>query len=341
MIRRQILYRRCRFFLRAGSLILVAFVAFWLLFDPARDSGSTVVFSADGAVVAVGGYDGTVRLWDTRTESLLWTARGHDDAIDCAVFSPSRRMLAAASRDGKTIVWDVVSGCAISVRRGLHAKCLQFSHDEEDIFAGKWKSQGNLGTRTLQRWKVNSGPEVPLDLRWTKNVDYILGFSRENGIATIGPGSELCILKDARRQVIDLDGPDSFTEVTAIAQSSDERQLAIGDESGGVAIWDTLTWERKARWKMSECGVTSLCFSSDNRYLAGVTWVGLQGGGAVKVYDTATSTEALLFEDKNAHVGAVAFTPEGKVVGWLHWGRFIKNAIRSWDIPPSEKSGWR
>jgi WD40 repeat protein len=68
-------------------------------------------FSPDGALLAVGVMDGTVRLYDTESGEIFNTLHygGETDIHDVA-FSPAGNYLASAGRVSAVILWDLASG---------------------------------------------------------------------------------------------------------------------------------------------------------------------------------------------------------------------------------------
>ncbi|NWJ46953.1 MAG: AAA-like domain-containing protein [Chloroflexi bacterium] len=82
----------------------------WVPFVPTYTGA---IFSPDSKLVATGGSDGVVRLWDSATGKLVRTLEGHTNGVlltGNGGFSPDGQRIVAGGGDSIAIVWEVVSG---------------------------------------------------------------------------------------------------------------------------------------------------------------------------------------------------------------------------------------
>src|SRR5207302_10516228 len=71
---------------------------------------TSIAFSSDGAILASGSSDKTVKLWAVATGKSTLTLRGHSDGILIVVFGATGKTLASASLDNTVKFWDVITG---------------------------------------------------------------------------------------------------------------------------------------------------------------------------------------------------------------------------------------
>jgi WD40 repeat protein len=115
-----------------------------------------VAFSPDGKLLAGGGDDGDVRIWNLETGKLVRRlARGHDD-IDAVAFSPDGKYLASAGGDVR--VWDART-CRLTrtlAGDGL-PELLLFSRDGQYLMAGFAASMDESVPKVVRRWDLRTG----------------------------------------------------------------------------------------------------------------------------------------------------------------------------------------
>jgi WD40 repeat protein len=101
-----------------GRHLAVAFSSSIFVFDLAtgreeqcfggqRILSHTAAFNRDGTLLVAGTRDGTVRLWDVKTDKLIGDVPGHGGAVTALAFSPDGTRLASGSADTTVLIWDV------------------------------------------------------------------------------------------------------------------------------------------------------------------------------------------------------------------------------------------
>jgi WD40 repeat protein len=75
-----------------------------------RGPVSAVRFSPDGRLLASGGFDGSVRIWDPATRTAVRTLTGHVGEVFGIAFSPDGRWLVSTGHDRSIRVWSIAEG---------------------------------------------------------------------------------------------------------------------------------------------------------------------------------------------------------------------------------------
>ncbi len=98
----------------------------------------SVAFSPDGRLLASGGEDTTVKLWDPETGQAGRTLAGHTGRVADIAFSPNGMLLATGSYDETTRLWDPMTGSLLwmSARRADPINTVAFSPDGTVLAGG-------------------------------------------------------------------------------------------------------------------------------------------------------------------------------------------------------------
>ena len=128
----------------------------------------SLAFRPNSYLLASGGGDNTVRIWDVRDRDNLRhvrTLRGHTGIVWSVAWSPDGRTLASGSRDGTVRLWNPNNGINFAVLRG---------HTEE-VFCVAWSPDGRIlasGSRdtTIRLWDPDTHGIRRLLREHTSNV---------------------------------------------------------------------------------------------------------------------------------------------------------------------------
>ena len=303
----------------------------WRYWLSSLDTVYCVAFSPDGRLLASGGDDTTVRLWDPATGEHRRTLTGHAGRVRGVAFSPDGRLLASAGADktmhDRTVrLWDPATG---EHRRTLTGHTgtghtggvlgVAFSPDGQRLASASYD-------RTVRLWDPATGAQLSVLSDHATSV-YAVAFSPDGRLLASGGDDRTVRLWDPatgehRRTLTGHAG-----NVWGVAFSPDGRLLASGGDDRTVRLWDPATGEHRRTLTGHAGNVWGVAFSPDGRLLA-------SGGDdtTVRLWDPATGEHRRTLTGHAGNVRGVAFSPDGRLLASAD-----DRAVRLWDIPVADR----
>jgi WD40 repeat protein len=267
----------------------------------------SMTFFPDGASLATGSHDGSVRIWEVATGKQRVVYKKQSAWVLRLAFSPDGRTLAAGDQRDIAL-WDTKTGERRADLLGhfLNVESLAFSPDRKTL-----ASAGG----GLMVWDLRAALKPEPDEGHLYEVNAV-AFSPDS--QTLASASEDRTIKlwdlAKKRPRATLRGHDQ--SILCLAYAPDGASLASGDSSGAVKIWNAVNGNSVAAFRAHMELVMSLNFSPDGKTIAtGSGWSDFETKyGEVKLWDAATGEPRKSPARMASFVKAVTFSPDGKTL---------------------------
>jgi WD40 repeat protein len=318
-----------------------------------------LAFSPDYRILATGGQDQSVRIWNVTTGEQMQVLRGHTQEVIALAFRPDGRELLSTSGDlqgpgnrrpGEIKIWEVRSGGLQTTlrRHNGFVRATALSPDGRLLVTagssdGKVQVLEVLGLRERGSLRPTPAPTAPepssdpqvqaqrqqeMMAAMTLGPVLCLAFSPDGTLLASGSWNQTVRLWDAQtlEQVALFHTPAGVEDV---AFAPDARTLAAV-QRGGVLLWDLSTRKPRARLDVRDNWAQALAFAPDGRTLA----TGARNG-SVQLWDPVSGLERLTLQGHAAAVHSVAFSRDGMVLATGD----ESGLVRLWHAPVAREGG--
>jgi WD40 repeat protein len=295
-------------------------------------------FSPSGNLLASGGVNKSVRLWDRRTGRARTVFRDHPGYVHAVSFAPDGRTLGVAAKHlflrhletGATALGRIeelyhAAGdvhfapdgrMALSVNRAIGGRDLLVFGTVTvwgtSVFAATTGDAAGGGGREDGYRSIPRRDDITAALQQALGQSYPVwtaAFSptgRDLALGTANVGVLLWDLAQGQfRKRLNTGAP-----VRAVAFSPDG-QLLAGAADQQVHVWDAQSGTPVATFRGHRNRVTSLAFGPGGAGPAGATLLSGSEDGTVRLWEATTGRERAAFSWPTGKVRAVAFAPDG------------------------------
>jgi WD40 repeat protein len=282
---------------------------------------TSLAFDLDGKILASGGGDGTVRLWDLKdpgAEPIVFS--GHKRWVRSVAFSPDGETLASGGDDQEVRLWDASRPNAEPVVLSGHkgtVRSVVFSPDGETLASGG-------DDQVVRLWDLKDPAAEPVLLSGHQGTIRSVAFSPEG--ETLASAS-----MDATVRLWDLKDPSAQprvlrhqTPITCVAFSPDGKTLASSGEDWIVHLWNLKDPSSEAvRLSGHQDTVNSVAFSPNGETLAsgGEDWT-------VRLWDLKDPSAEPSVLRHQTSITSVSISPDGKTLA----SASEDGTARLWDL---------
>jgi WD40 repeat protein len=276
-----------------------------------------VAFSPDGRLVAAGGHDHTVVLWDARTGKEVQTLRGHAGSVHDVAFHPERNRLASSSSDQTVRIWDLTTGQVVRTLRGHQGMVLRVRYSPDG------KRLVSAGDSTVRFWDAGTGTEL-LSFATPGRGDICFAFHPDGKELALGCRRGDVQIRDAATGQVGRAWQGHGTGIIdAVAWSPDGKFLVTGGADKAVRIWDATTGKMVRDLRGHRDLVCGVAIGPGGKTIASASW-----DKYAIIWDVARGKQMVSFKVHPESVCGLAISPDGKRLATAGEDK----TIRVWDL---------
>jgi len=267
----------------------------------------SLAFSSDGKLLAVGGSDYVIRIFDVMSGAQKTELKGHSGTVRRVQFVKQDSTLVSSSRDGLVKSWDIQRGSVNWSRKSAAGRdeCIAVS-SQGIVVAGDAKSPLHFleleAGNESHKWSIRQGGAS------------IGCFSPNGQIFAVAQGTTISFLDCKTGMLADCDAGHRAS-VADIAIDAKRKSLVSASRDGVLLLWDLQTLKLRNEVRVSDLDHVELCLSSDAKLC-----VSTSKDQVIRVHDVQSGKEVQRFTCPGSRLVCLAVSPDSGLIAFSREG---------------------
>lgn len=265
---------------------------------------TAVAISPDAEIIASGGLDDSIKIWNRSTGALLRTLIGHSKPINCLSISPDRQILVSGSDDDTIRLWHLADGRLLRSLTGhtRDVSSVVISADGQLLASGS-------EDRTVRLWKLTTGESL-------RSFSGLAGMVRS---VALSPDGQFLVSGGLDNQIklwsLRTNEPvrtlpnGHFNSVNGVVITPDGKTLVSASKDKTIKVWDLVKGVVVRTLAGHMDSVNAIAISSDGKLLASGS-----SDTTIKLWNLETGTLIGTLTEHISAVNAVALAANGRVL---------------------------
>ena len=273
--------------------------------------------------MATSSYSARIKLWDVKSGREIQTLNGHSASVNTIAFSPDGKSIVSGSSDMNIRIWDLETGKSKGMAGGDgEVLSVAYSPDGQLIASATKGGAVRLWDARTRKQVSQLNSDHDDLVRWVQ-------FSRDGQSLIAECPTEIKVWNIAKANIEHSFEKARNTWYAAVALHPKLNQIATGDDSGRIQIWDLTNESLVSTMQWHSSSISAISFNS-----TGTRMVAASTDGAVKTWHVERCEELLALPSRRTPIPCLKFSPDGKSIaagyhdGWMMWWETLEPARR-------------
>lgn len=270
----------------------------------------SVALNASGHLLATGGEDLTIKIWDMQTLECVKTLEGHQGWLSSITFnlysqtSTEDNILASGGSDCIIRLWDVQSGQTLRT----------FEGHKQGILAIAFSPNGRLLAsssvdHTIRLWDTHTGQEIAAWSGHNHATAWALAFSPDGQMLASGSEDQTIKLWNVKTQQCYRTLLGHTGIVQSLAFNPSGHTLVSATLNQSMRLWDVQTGQCLKTWQGYSKVVFSVVFHPSGQMLASC-----HGDKVLRLWNVQSGDCLSCLQGHTDRISSVAFSPDGQLL---------------------------